>query len=159
MSRPRTPTQVLELKGAFDKNPQRRRRDPSPAGPVGSAPVSLNEAERKIWSEICRKAPDKVLTAADSFLLEIVCRLMFRFRMPIAQCSSCGGQKVIGNERCINCAGRGVINQALEKGELNSLMQGIAKLGFTPVDRAKISVDTGKEEDSNPFAKFAGRTQ
>lgn len=137
MSRPRTPTNLLELSGAFDKNPQRRRRDPKSSGPVGAAPVSLNEVERAIWNELRRQAPDKVLTAADRCLLEIVCRLMARFRL--------AGTTIPGTDR---------IFLPLSNGELNALMQGIAKLGFTPVDRAKISVGSGKEQEDNPFRKF-----
>jgi phage terminase small subunit len=149
MTRPRTPTNVLELSGAFDKNPQRRRRDPKSAGPLGSAPVELDEQERQLWNEFRRKAPEKVLTAADRFLLEILCRLMARQRFPGKSCG-CNGKGV-----CPTCNGTGFVGRApLSNGELTALMQGISKLGFTPVDRAKISVGSGKEQDDNPFAKF-----
>lgn len=144
------------MNGAFEKNPKRRRTNPKASGSLGSAPVSLNEIEQKIWAELKRKAPQKVLTAADSFLVEIVSRLLARFRMPIAQCNLCEGKKVIGDERCEFCKGRGVISQALEKGELNVLMQGLSKLGFTPVDREKISFGSEKAPEENRFAKFSG---
>lgn len=149
MTRPRTPTQVLEMSGAFDKNPQRRRRDPRPAGPIGSAPVHLDEQERQLWNEFRRKAPERVLTAADRFLLEIICQLMARQRFPGKPCG-CGAKGL-----CPTCNATGFVGRCpLSNGELNALMQGIAKLGFTPVDRAKISVGSGKEQDENKFARF-----
>jgi phage terminase small subunit len=149
MTRPRTPTNVLELSGAFDKNPQRRRRDPKAAGPLGSAPVHLDEQERQLWNEFRRKAPEKVLTAADRFVLEILCRLMARQRYPGTVCP-CDPKTP-----CPICKGTCYVGRVpLSNGELNALMQGIAKLGFTPVDRAKISVGSGKEQDDNPFTKF-----
>jgi phage terminase small subunit len=137
------------MSGAFEKNPQRRRRDPKAAGPVGSAPSHLDEQERQLWNEFRRKAPEKVLTAADRFLLEILCRLMARQRFPGKACV-CNGKGV-----CDLCGSTGFIGKVpLGNGDLNALMQGIRSLGFTPVDRAKISVGSGKEQDDNPFRKF-----
>jgi phage terminase small subunit len=151
MSRPRKPNAVLEMNGAFAKNPQRRRADPKSSGPVGPAPAYLNEQETELWNQFKRKAPEKVLTAADSFLLEIVCKLMARMRYPVAPCPECQG------EDCKVCNGkRFILNVPLGNGELNALMQGISRLGFTPVDRAKISPTrgSGEKKEGNPFTKF-----
>jgi phage terminase small subunit len=130
MARPNTPTAVLELNGAFRKNPDRRRTDPKPAGPLGSPPKQLDENQRAMWNELKRKAPIGVLTAADCFLLEIVCRLMTRVRFPA--------------------------EVPLETGELAQLMQGLIRLGFTPADRSKLNLGKGKEGESNPFKNFTG---
>jgi hypothetical protein len=38
MARQRAPTNVLDARGAFDKNPNRKREDPKVAGPLKAAP-------------------------------------------------------------------------------------------------------------------------
>jgi hypothetical protein len=44
MARPRTPTNVLEIRGAFKKHPERKREDPEPAGELGEPPRSSSRA-------------------------------------------------------------------------------------------------------------------
>lgn len=44
MARPRKPTNVLELTGAFKKNPQRARQDAEAAGELSAPPPHINGA-------------------------------------------------------------------------------------------------------------------
>jgi hypothetical protein len=127
MGRPRKPTNVLELTGAFRKNPSRaaaREHEPRPADPLVKPPASFNPETSTgsrmlaIWHELVSQAPDGVLTTADAFHVELTCRLMFQVR--------------IGS------------GKAGDYAQLNSLL---GKMGLNPADRSKISVSNEPKED------------
>jgi len=127
MGRPRKPTPVLELTGAFKKDPQRRRdAEPVCEGPLGDPPLTWDNDEelRSIWKEIVSITPAGVLTRADRLIVEMICITMKRVR---------SGHALLG--------------------EMRLLMTGLGKLGLTPADRSKVSI--AKEEDEDEFAKLA----
>jgi hypothetical protein len=77
----RKPTEVLELSGAFQHNPARRRPvGPKSSEPVGPPPVHLAADEAECWYEFTRDAPAGVLTGGDRFALEVLCRLVAKSR-------------------------------------------------------------------------------
>lgn len=81
MPRPRKPTAVLELTGAFKHDPQRakaRETEPKPTGELGNAPAHLTDDEQKVWRQV--RASAYWLTDADKHSLEIYCRLLARER-------------------------------------------------------------------------------
>lgn len=126
MARPRKPTAVLELKGAFKKDPQRkaaRANEPAISDGIGSPPSELGIAEQALWAELAGYGT--WLTAGDRLLLEIACRLMVLFR---------------GN--------------ALDGGGISKLITSLAKLGFSPTDRSKVNAPGAKEPEEDPFADF-----
>lgn len=73
MTRPRKPTAVLELCGAFKKDPKRgaaRADEPKPVGEIGDPPDGLTEAVREAWIELRSLAHAGTLSPADGpFLL------------------------------------------------------------------------------------------
>src|SRR5689334_7115055 len=76
MGRPRKPTRVLELQGAFKKDPQRRaarENEPVVTEPLGDPPEGLNEAEVARWNEIREWCP--WLTIADRTVTEMAATL------------------------------------------------------------------------------------
>jgi hypothetical protein len=85
MGRPRKPTRVLEMSGAFRKDPARgraRANEPRPTTAVGDPPVDfLNSfsptAKRhlEIWRQFVEQAPEGVLTGCDRQMLANACRL------------------------------------------------------------------------------------
>lgn len=123
MPRPRTPTAVLELKGSFKKDPQRRRDgEPVVKGPIGNAPDHFNEDELIVWKEVTETAPRGVLTEADRLTVEALCSLYAafradRFEFPIAKIARI--QNMLGT------------------------------LGMNPADRSKLSVPP--EKPTNEF--------
>lgn len=124
MARPRKPTNVLELTGAFKKNPQRARKDAETAGPLSSAPAHLGGAALHAWNEIAQHAPLDVLTDSDRIALELAAHLLAQFRdNPVDFPST----------------------------KLVRLEALLGKFGMTPADRAKVG---GKREapKGNPFA-------
>lgn len=58
--RPRTPTKVLKMRGAFRKHPEReqeREDEPQIETALGSPPSCLNEAERARWRDLAKMYP------------------------------------------------------------------------------------------------------
>ena len=123
MARPRTPTNVLELSGAFKRNPQRKRQDAETSGPLGKASAHINGAVLNAWNEIVKSAPREVLTGSDALAIEVAANLLAQFR----------------NDPIEFPAAKLVRLEAL-----------LGKFGMTPADRAKVG---GKKEapKGNPF--------
>ncbi len=72
---------MLELSGAFQHDPARRRPvGPESSEPVGDPPAYLAEDEAACWWECCRDAPAGVLTGHDRWVLEMPARLVARSR-------------------------------------------------------------------------------
>jgi len=127
MGRPRTPSAILELRGSYRKNPQRRRHpEPQPSGPLGKPPRLLAREERRAWRDIERITPPGVLTVADRWLVEIAARLMAKMRGP----------------------------KGLRPGERTQLIQCLSKMGLTPADRSKVGV-TPRPAGVNVFEELA----
>lgn len=84
MARPRTPSIDLEIRGAYRKDPQRRRtKEPKPSGGIGKPPAYLAVDERKTYREL--------LTASDGHIVEIGAVLLAKFR-----CRECDKVAEIG---------------------------------------------------------------
>ena len=82
MSRPRTPTALLELRGSFKHDPQRnrvRQNEPLVTTPLPEPPAYLTAETTAAWSEM--KSWGYWLTSADKFLVEIAATLMARYRI------------------------------------------------------------------------------
>ena len=113
MGRPRTPTNVLDRRGAFKKNPQRKRTDPVTNGPVGAAPRHLSVAQKKIWRELVKIMPAGVVSCAERIALEEMCYLIHEMRTEL---------------------------DYMTDGRRSLLRSYLGQFGMTPADRAKINV-------------------
>ena len=126
MSRPRTPTTVLKLRGAFKNHPERekeRENEPEVTEPLGAAPDKLDESQTARWNEIATWCP--WLTVADRVLVELVCRLWTASR-----------------------------NNTASPADYKTLLSALAHLGMTPVDRSKVKV-SAKKTPKNKFRELA----
>ena len=111
MARPRLPTELLELRGTFRKNPNRRRSVGAKSDrPIGEPPDCLNEVEAAAWREMVETSVPGLLTSADRVILEMTCRLLGRFR---------GGQ--------------------IKGSEMRTLLSCLTHLGRTPAKRGTIA--------------------
>lgn len=125
MARPRTPTNLLDARGAFKRHPERRREgEPVVTDPLGAPPDDLAPEELRWWNEIVARTPLGVLTAADYLSVLLAAKLMAEAMADFA-----------------------AINPA-KLGRLQSLL---GTFGMTPSDRAKLSIPKAKERE-NPFA-------
>ena len=119
----RKPTAVLEAKGAFKKDPQRRRDgEPEVNTPLGPPPGHLSPDEHKAWNELAGLAPDNVLTSADRVSVEAAARLLVEMRADFA---------------------------AMQTTRINMFSKLLGQFGMNPVDRSRLSV--AKPKDANPF--------
>ena len=76
MARPRTPAKVLELRGAFLKNPDRRREDAPGAAPWSDEPPEhLTGPEIAAWREVVASLPKVALTATERLGVAQMARL------------------------------------------------------------------------------------
>ncbi len=75
MARPRTPAKILELRGAFKANPQRRREPVEALEFDGNPPAHLPPELTRAWRYIVEQVPPGVLTASDASAVEIMARL------------------------------------------------------------------------------------
>lgn len=128
MPRPRLPTAVLELKGAYKVNPGRRRartNEPVVSGEVGEPPAHLDKPQAALWRDLAGYGT--WLTAADCMMLEVAVVMFARFR-----------------------AGE------LEGARISKLITALSKLGFTPTDRSRVQAPGGKEPaEDHPYAEFS----
>lgn len=114
MARPRTPTAILELRGAFKRNPNRlkaRKNEPLVTNPLPGPPENLSTAEVTAWSEM--KTVGLWLTSADQFLVRIAATLIARFR-----------------------------HNELTHGHVSVLIGLLGKLGFSPKERGAMNLPT-----------------
>lgn len=80
--RPRTPAKILELRGAFAKNPQRRREDIEGNGPFDPhPPAHLPQELVGCWHQIVSQINPVILTGSDVLSLETMARLLLQIRM------------------------------------------------------------------------------
>ena len=127
MPRPRKPTEILKLAGAFENHPNRRRPVGAKAGePVGDPPAHLDEAEADVWREFCGNAPPGVLTSGDRISLEMLCLLVVRMRADF-----------------------------LPPPLWNALRGCLSDLGATPAARSKVAAPPGKPADADPLDGLA----
>lgn len=126
--RPRKPTAVLELSGAFDKNPKRRAAradEPVVTEPLGLPPSHLTQDEAKRWADIEKMCP--------------------WLRMPDR----------IAVERTAHFWQRAIDGEA-EAWEEKLLQSNLIHLGMFSADRSKVQVPGGKVKSSTKFGEFRG---
>src|SRR5690242_9271523 len=79
MARPRTPTEILKLRGAFRRNPSRalaRAGEPIAKAGIGQPPATLSGAAATAWRYLVDIAPAGALGDADRAYLEIAAELL-----------------------------------------------------------------------------------
>lgn len=123
MARPRTPSNILELRGAFKKDPQRTRVDAAGAAAFErDPPAHLTADAVPAWRYLVDRLPKVALSSSDEIGVEIAAKLLARHWL-------------IG---------------ASDLDTIKELRQWLGKLGMTPVDRTKMP--STPPDDKNPFA-------
>ena len=126
MSRPRTATNILEAKGAFKKNPSRKRVEPKSADDFPArAPSHLNPLQVKWWHRIKKMVPEGVLQGSDVLAVELAAVLWAEFvKDPTG----------------------------MANGRISQMSGALGRLGLSPADRAKLAVE--KPKDAGEFDGF-----
>jgi hypothetical protein len=114
MGRPRTPTAVLHLRGAFKHDPSRlraRKNEPLVTTALPGPPAYLAKDAATAWSEM--KSWGYWLTSADQFLVAIAATYMARYRI-----------------------------DELDSGDVSMLISLLGKIGFSPRERSALNLPT-----------------
>ncbi len=113
MARPRTPTNILELRGAFKVKPSRKRtNEPKPIGDIGKFSIGPTDIAG-VWAEIEAQIATGVLTIGDRTAFELLCRLVADMRSKPKDFTA---------------------------GKVGLMALLLAKFGLTPSDRSRVSV-------------------
>jgi hypothetical protein len=135
MPRNRVPTEILDAKGAFLANPQRKRdNEPTTASadPLGSPPTRLTKDEKKVWKEVAKRMLPGVVFASDRDAFELMVRLTVRMR----------AEDHTKEETLMTAA---------EKTLLVSLW---SRFAMTPADRSRVQAEKAPE---NKLSQFLSR--
>jgi len=80
MGRPRTATAILDARGAFNKDPQRKRVDPVVTSKLPrQAPADLTKVQAKWWHKLRKQIPPSVITGADQVAFHLLVTLWVEF--------------------------------------------------------------------------------
>jgi phage terminase small subunit len=129
MGRNRTPTAILDAKGAFIANPQRKRtQEPKTQGAsgLGRPPKYLSEPQREIWKELAKSMLPGVALESDRDAFEMMVRLTDMMRNRFDEM------------------------RAADRVQLASLWSKFAK---NPADRSKVAAEPTKESKLDAFLK------
>ena len=113
MGRPRKPSNVHRLSGAFAKNPKRgraRANEPVPNPELGAPPAYFDDAQKACWAEFADIMPPGVIAKSDRIIVEMAARLLAQYRSA----------------------------DGLQAMAMRQLMSVLASLGLTPADRSKV---------------------
>lgn len=142
MARPLTPTSVLEQRGAYEHDPQRRStrdNEPEGRGVLGDPPERFTLLEREAWTELDLLAPEGVLTGSDRVVVEMYCHLVARMR---------------GDHDPEHAQPR-----PLKAAEVTQLLNILGRFGMTPSDRARLKVPERAKKPANRYAAMASDVQ
>ncbi len=122
MARPKTPTNILDMRGAFKKNPNRRRiEEPKPEEPLGNPPCRLSPGVKKIWREIARHCAPGVLTIMDRRAVELAAIALDRIQE---------------QNEMFDADGKPLVTMT----DIRTAMTMLGKFGMTPSDRAGLGI-------------------
>jgi hypothetical protein len=114
MARPRLPTSVLKLRGAFRINPGRyedRKHEPIVNTPLPNPPAGLPKPVKSAWLEM--QSRGYWLTSADRFLVQIAASYMARYQ-----------------------------SDELMSGDVSLLIRVLGMIGFSPQERGRMNLPT-----------------
>ena len=123
--RPRTPTNILRLRGVEKNHPERlkeRENEPVNKSPLGNPPRHLSKAQKAAWREIVKYSISGVLGQADRIAVEMAATLLVK----------CRGLEYEFQDK--------VKKLWATNAEQNLLFKYLAQFGMTPADRSKINL-------------------
>jgi hypothetical protein len=128
MTRPRTPTQILEVKGSFLRHPERKRarvNEPRPTGELGDAPEDLSKEEKTAWRYLASLLAPGVAKNMDRAAMEEAATL-----------------RVICKSGQATAAERQLYRNYL------------AAFGMTPADRSRVHVEPADARKDDPWSRL-----
>lgn len=132
--RPRTPINVLELRGALINNPRLRNREdlegPSKFDPLPPDPLPLEM--HATWIYIVERLPNYAVYNTDEIAIDALTRVLYEFRLP-------------------------GIDKAEFRKLASILFNALGQMGMTPTARAKLGTEREDDKSKNRFARIQKR--
>ena len=155
MARPKTPTNILKLRGAEKKNPARlktRENEPKPATGIAKPPAWLSRRGRKIFRELAEITTAMgILTVADHHALALISDAYDGYFVATEAITEHGVTYTITNRD-----GDELIKAnpavAMKSDAWRRVQSGLSKFGLDPSSRAGLVVNNPKSD--NPFDQF-----
>lgn len=146
------PTAIRELRGNFDKDPQRRnKREPKPPKGIPKPPTYLDRMAKHEWRQTCKLLDAMgVLTEADRSALTLYCQTFSEWRKAIAYCDKYGawtiGKDSIGNTTTT----RNEWDRIRER-SADACRKWLIEFGLTPSARTRLQVSQDTKDDFDVF--------
>ena len=134
MARPRTPSNILELRGAFRAHPERAREDAPGAAPFNrDPPAHLPMPTRRAWAYVVARLPQITLTSSDELCIEQCARTLAAIWSLESRMGELAGS--LPESKRMN----------------DSLVRLLGELGMTPRSRTTFAA-APRDPAANPFA-------
>jgi len=146
--RPPIPTAVQEAKGAYRKNPQRRRTN-EPTAPAGrpEMPKNLKPHAKKAWTQTVQALETMgILSSADWASLEIYAEAYQQFKECQASIAQKGTAIWSTNKNGFECAMKNP-DVAVMAEAVKTLFKVWSEFGLTPSARTRVAVTGEKKQD------------
>lgn len=168
MARPRTPSNVLNLRGSFKRNPKRARaraNEPHDERAIGKPPRGLTKEVRAAWRELVEASIPGVLRYSDRPAVLAAAQLYARMK------NQRGGLERTRDQLLDEIESADLRNPDILRGlfgevvafvdqaspwrpaDQANLTRLLTQMGMTPADRSRIVVPR-EGDDDNPFADF-----
>jgi P27 family predicted phage terminase small subunit len=146
------PSAVHELRGDYDKDPQRRRKN-EPKPPTGSpkCPEFLNELAKQEFEFITRiMAKMHILSLADSSALAMYCQTFGQWREAVDMCAQYGSWNVGKDGKGNTTTTRNEWDRIRER-SADSCRRWLIEFGLTPSARTRLQVSEEVKDDFDAF--------
>jgi len=149
------PSAIKELRGDYDKNPQRRnKKEPKPPEGIPNPPRYLDRLAKHEWRQTCRLlAAMNVLSSADRSALTFYCQTYSEWRKAIAQCAEHGAWTIGQDSNGNTTTSRNEWDRIRERCA-DSCRKWLIEFGLTPSARTRLQVT---EETKDEFDVFLSR--
>jgi hypothetical protein len=119
----RTPTAILDARGAYLNHPERKRDgEPKSTRPIGGPPKDFSDELKKVWREQQKRLLPGVATFAHRTMFTLLVKLVHKME-----------------------------TDSLSFQGINILVSLSGRFGMTPADQARLTVETPKESKLSKF--------
>mgnify|MGYP003627554269 CR=1 FL=1 len=149
------PTAIQELRGNYDKNPQRKnRKEPKPPKGMPVAPRYLDRVAKHEWRETCKLLDAMgILSTADRSGLTLYCQTFSEWRKAIVYCEKYGAWAVFKDGKDNPQTTRNEWDRVRER-TADACRKWLVEFGLTPSARTRLQVT---EETKDEFDVFLSR--
>lgn len=146
------PSAVHELRGDYDKDPQRRRtNEPKPPEGNPDPPDFLDDYGKQEFEFVCRIMRSmNILSLADTSALSMYCQTFSQWRQAVDMCAKYGSWNVGKDSKGNPITTRNEWDRIREK-SADSCRRWLIEFGLTPSSRTRLQVTEEVKDDFDAF--------